>query len=174
MKMKVTLISFSVVVFSIILYEYLKVDLIEQCELEKCPYCYGTDLCKLFFNSSINLVDDSLIELITNHFSVKNVFYAEMYQEKIVLKKLAHTNELQQLDEIVSVQFSKNYIVNFTKEILNILTVKRKDVSTFKVCSESDAVVFTQEILSTITEDNLKHIWTILQINVEPLLLQVN
>lgn len=179
--MRIFVVSLSVLVFSVLLNKYLNVDLIEQSELKKCPYCYGTDLCEML-NFKIKLVDDSLSEFIANRFSVKNVLYAKLFEEKIVLKKLARAYELQQLDQAICSDFTKpcdlNLIQdnrNFTDEILNSLTAKTQDVvADFKVCSKAAASVFLQEILSSTNERNLKHIWTILQVNAEPLLLQVN
>lgn len=179
--MRVFVVSLSVLVISVLLSKYLNVNLIEQSELNTCPYCYGTDLCELL-ESKIKLVDDSLSEFFANRFSVKNVFYAELFEEKIVLKKLASAYELRQLDETICRNFTNpcnlNLIKderNFTDEILNSLTTNTQGVvADFKVCSEATASVFLQEILSSRNERDLKHIWTTLQVNAEPLLLQVN
>lgn len=180
-KMRVLFASLSVLVISALLYKYLKVDLIEKSDMEKCPYCYGTDLCELFLDFKVNIADDSLHEIIINRFSVKNVFYAKLFEQKIVLKKLAHAHELQKLDETICVNFQKRCDLNlikdnrnFTSKILNTLTAKSQDVTSFKVCSKTSALVFLQEISLSATADNLKHIWTTLQVNAEPLLLQVN
>lgn len=162
--------SLSVIVVSFVLYKYLKIDLIKHCELEKCPYCYGTDLCELFVNGNIKIYEDTLTKFFINHFSVKNVLYAKLFEESIVLKKLAHASELQKFDD----KNNRGNNRNFSDEILKSLTTKNQQVSNFKVCSKTAAVAFAQKFFShSSTEENLKHIWTILSLNVEPLLLKV-
>lgn len=173
------------VVFSAFVYKCVKVDLVQQCELEKCPFCYGTDLCELFLSFKINIFEDSLSEFIANRFGVKNVFYAELFGKKIVLKKLAHSNELKCIDESICLDnnLTKNCDLNsiktnqnYTLQILNNLMSDKQDViiKNFKVCSKATAFVFIENFTSSLNEDNLKHIWTTLKINAEPLLLQVN
>lgn len=159
--------SFSVLTLSVYLYKYLSVDLIEHCEIEKCPFCFGTDLCELFLNSKINLIENNLIEFISNRVGVKNVFYAELFEKKIILKKLAHTVDLKDFDKTIC----KNCeFIDYTNEILNVLNRENESISNFKLCSETESILFLQEIIS---ENNLKQVWTILKINAEPLLLKV-
>ena len=92
-------------------------------ELDKCPACYGVTLCPSFFNDEI--VPNSLTAFLsTQLFNSKNVFYAQFKNKQVsfvfkymlylfivrfyilylffffqvVLKKLAHDDELEQLD----------------------------------------------------------------------------
>lgn len=174
MRLLSFLTSITAVVLSVFIYKHLQVDLIDYCELEKCPFCYGTDLCELFLNLNINLTEDNLNEFITNRFSVKNVLYARLFKEKIVLKKLAHSSELNEFDRnICTAEYCNFNSINYTEEIINILSRKSKEISNFKVCSETAAIAFLQEISSPSFEDNLIHLWTTIKINAEPLLLQV-
>jgi len=95
-------------------------------ELDKCPACYGVTLCPSFLNGEI--IPNSLTAfLITQLLNSKNVFYAQFLKKQVsylskifkdviflilcliffqvVLKKLAHYGELDQLDDYL-LQFS--------------------------------------------------------------------
>lgn len=187
MHFKTFVFSVGLVAVGIVLYKYLKVDLIEQCESDKCPYCYGTDLCELFQTNKITLSEDTLAKFFTNRFSVKNVFYAKLHDENIILKKFAHAEELEEFDNTIctsnSLEKGCNLSLitdshNYAEAILSVLTTTSSDyVNNFKICSESSAAAFIQEITSyptkSSTEENLKHIWTSLKLSAEPLLLKV-
>lgn len=180
MQIKLFFISSSVIALGIVLFEYLKVDLIKLCELEKCPYCYGTDLCELVLKNVIKVREDTSMTFLTNHFSVKNVIYATLFDDNIILKKLAHLEELEKLDKTICPEENCNltlisYNRNYTQEIFDILTTEHKDiVKNFKVCSKTAAAAFLKEVSSHFLEEKkLTHIWTLLNLNVEPLLLKV-
>lgn len=183
MQQKHFLLSFSVLVLSVVLYKYLKIDLIKYCEREKCPYCYGTDLCEFFTNNTVNIVDETFTKFFTNRFSVKNVIYAELFGENVVLKKLVHTKQLLEFDELIctdnklgkgcNISLVNDYH-NYTDKILEVLNTKNRQLAAFKLCSEKGANVFAYEIFSKYkTPEELKHVWTALKLNVEPLLLEV-
>lgn len=173
------------IIFSSVLYHYTTKSVFDLCEFEKCPYCYGVDLCEEFKQNKITLKVDSLKTFFYNYVSVKNVYLAKFHQESVVLKKLGHNDELNNLDKQVCSETSdsdfsenSNYVINYTDKIVTFLN-RAADISDFKICSEEASAIFLQNVLYLGSKANtmdtyIKNIWTILQVNVEPLLIQVN
>ena len=99
-KILILLTIIAVIVFEIIKHYLLKIDLSNHqvLEIEKCPACYGDDLCSEFIHGNI--------ELTTNQnfwtsvlFNAKNVYFGLYKGQNVVLKKLAHTDELELFDQ---------------------------------------------------------------------------
>lgn len=180
MQFKKCIFSVGVLIVSVVFYKYLRIDLIELCDLDKCPYCYGTDLCGLFQDGKVTLSMSTPVKIFSNHFSAKNVFYGKCFNEHVVLKKLAHENELREFDEVVcninNLETECNLSVindthSYKQEVLNLLNDKNRQVVSLKVCSEPAAAALMGEFVS---QHDLKTVWTLLMVNAEPLILKVN
>ena len=67
----------------------------------KCPACYGEHLCPDFLKKDIVLTDWTQYKILSRVANAKNVFRGVWGDEKkkVVLKKLAHDHELDELDE---------------------------------------------------------------------------
>ena len=67
----------------------------EVLEIEKCPACFGEDLCPEFFHGTIQLKDFALWQSLFNE---KNIYFGQYKGKDVVLKKLAHDKELLNFD----------------------------------------------------------------------------
>ncbi|XP_063915941.1 divergent protein kinase domain 2A isoform X1 [Zophobas morio] len=123
----------------------------------KCPFCYGIDLCKDVDDKRITLTYKSFGDVFYNLFSVKNLYFAEYGDKRVVLKKLGHKEEL---DRIRRTHVAQDDVLNFMKS--------DDGVRSFRPCSKETAKTFLNEMSSNF---DLDQIWTILQVNVEPLIL---
>ncbi|KAF2898964.1 hypothetical protein ILUMI_07225 [Ignelater luminosus] len=152
--------------------------LINLCALEKCPFCYGTDLCDEFENGKFEFKISSFENVIANLFSVKNVYYAIYKNRSVVLKKLAHDYELDELDQFIHENYVGSRISN--KDILEILYPKgdlignNYVVENFHLCTHKTAENFFQQI-KWYEDPNevIEQVWYTIKVNVEPLLLKI-
>ena len=71
-----------------------------EVDLQKCPACFGEKLCPEFLKGSIVLTNWTRYRL-TKLFNVKNVYYGQYFGRPVVLKKLAHDDELEVFDREV-------------------------------------------------------------------------
>lgn len=152
-------------------------------DVGKCPYCYGNTMCPSFEDKEIHIKFLSLINVI----NYKNIYYGEYNNVNVIVKKLASNEELVQFNKLVCYE---NYLAddcdlnligdqqNYTKKIINHMTSNINEYQPFKVCSKPAAEFLFDQFLKMKPieqdeDDYLKHIWTILKINIEPLILQV-
>lgn len=71
-------------------------------ETTKCPACYGMSLCNSFFNEHASFDGWSKVRLLDT-VNIKNVHYGTFLDRKVVLKKLAHNDELKAIDEKICI-----------------------------------------------------------------------
>jgi hypothetical protein len=95
-----------VFIFTIAYLLYLKIDKInitddKLSEYSKCPYCYGSSYCeKLQQNFELMTTFETETYFQSSLFNIKNVFYGiDKNNQKIVIKKLAHNEELDDFDD---------------------------------------------------------------------------
>lgn len=153
-----------VVLLCIILYRYNNV--LDLCEIETCPYCYGKTFCKNV--SSVNL-SYTFCSVVNYYFSVKNVFYARFSGSDVVLKKLGHNSELSGIKTVA------NGGLNMQDSIVDYVI---RDSQNLRVCSKRTAVSLVERFVglkpeNATLDDHLQNVWTMLQVNAEPLILQV-
>nr|CAI5867966.1 unnamed protein product [Callosobruchus analis] len=139
-------------------YIYKQKTLVDLCELDSCPLCYGTDMCDEIHEGKVLLQYKTWSSAFNNIFSVKNVYFAECGGEGCVLKKLVHQPEFL---KIRSNGETVDELVNYLMSDL--------DVKKFKTCNRHTAETF----LAQLKYADIRHIDTLLQLNVEPLLLQL-
>ncbi|VEN63011.1 unnamed protein product [Callosobruchus maculatus] len=156
-SVKWTVILMLPIILSVCIYK--QKTLVDQCEVNYCPLCYGTDMCDEIYAGKVVLQYKTLSSAFNNIFSVKNVYFAECGGEDCVLKKLVHQHEFlrirsngETVDKLVS------YLMGDTLE-----------VKKFKTCNRHTAETF----LAQLNYSDIRHIDTLLQLNVEPLLLQL-
>lgn len=155
-------------------------------EVEKCPFCYGHNLCALFDNNEISFSNLTFSEKICNIVNVKNVYLANYNYVKVVLKKLGHAWELANIDDIICKdQFDENcppysdcYNMDYTSKIMEYFMTDNEDFpKNIKLCSLSTINQFMNNIFSLYSHCNISvmtaNIWTLILANSEPLLLQV-
>ncbi|KAK9882528.1 hypothetical protein WA026_021875 [Henosepilachna vigintioctopunctata] len=151
---------------------FSSISLIKICDVKKCPLCYGTDLCKTINSSEISLDFSSFEKLFNNFFSVKNVFYANYKDSGVVLKKLGQDEELAKVLTIVKTLSTSKYREFLSHSVID--SFYRKDgisVKNFHVCDLEVAEYLLEYFYEM--GISLEQIWTINQVNVEPLLLQI-
>ncbi|KAF5280943.1 hypothetical protein FQA39_LY17923 [Lamprigera yunnana] len=148
---------------SIMLYKASIRTLFDICEIESCPYCFGTNLCSEFETRNILLMSNSFLEFFSNYISVKNVFYGSYGNRSVVMKKLGHDFELGKLSyESAVLNVSENRIIDLlTSENVN-----------FKLCSIGAAKKLLKAI-GVYPDLNLINLWSILKINAEPIVIQL-
>lgn len=155
-------------------------------DIEKCPFCYGDNLCALFDNNEISFSNLTLSEKICNMVNMKNVYLANYNHVKVVLKKLGHTWELAKIDNIICKdQYDENcppyfdcYDMDYTFKITEYFLTDNEDFpKNMKLCSLSTIHQFMDNIFSFYSHCNTSvmtaNIWTLILANSEPLLLQV-
>ncbi|EFA09089.2 Deleted in autism protein 1 homolog-like Protein [Tribolium castaneum] len=121
----------------------------------KCPFCYGSDLCKDI--ARIRLQYKTFSDLFYNLFSVKNIFFAEYDGKRVVLKKLGHDSELEQIkSHSVDEESLVDYLVN--------------SASGLRICYRDVAKRLVKRLRKHF---DLEQIWTISQVNCEPLMLAI-
>ncbi|XP_012278301.1 deleted in autism protein 1 homolog [Orussus abietinus] len=166
-------------------------------ETHKCPACYGLSACDAV-NNRIKVKHISVLALFSNLFGIKNVYYGEDEGREVVLKKLAHTWELEAFDEMLcsqpnlrylctqSSQSNENSVINVEDNlyanIINEVTYFAVNTDSGKfgllVCPHSDN---TERLFHSVFENGLNeenstfhvHLWTLIKINPEPIILQI-
>lgn len=149
-----------------------KYPLIDKCEVNTCPLCYGTNMCDSMNNSEIELDFSSFDRIFNNLFSVKNVFYGKFENSEVVLKKLGQDEELVKVLTVVKTLSTKKYREFLVNSVLD--TFYKKDnlkVKDFHVCNLDTAEYLLEYLYQKAF--TLEQIWTMKQVNVEPLLLRV-
>lgn len=168
---------------------------LRNAEVESCPACYGLDMCSAVSNQDIDYYCPrfgafSFISL----FGVKNVHFAcsQSYGD-IVMKKLGHTSELYLLDEKACNAVGQSRDCDFHLLAHPTFDVEKKigEVVRYKENLESDGFGMIlcpntknlKELLSGfMLDDNgtsvlnsivLANIWTIVNINPEPVIMKV-
>ncbi|XP_054013743.1 divergent protein kinase domain 2A-like isoform X2 [Hylaeus anthracinus] len=68
-------------------------------ELHKCPACFGTSACNYIHKVDITPYD--FYSTFSYLFGVKNVFFGFFINNKVILKKLAHSSELNDFDRML-------------------------------------------------------------------------
>lgn len=149
-------------------------------EIEKCPKCYGTDLCKfLLTDSYISKV--KIVDIFSLFFSVKNVIFCEYLNQKIVLKKLGSSQDLSHLDTLPNESLDHIRSQNIKKKIKKSLSFNENKFD-LQICPSVnkfeyivDQIRFQQNISINSSEYYafLYNMYIILQINPEPIILQV-
>lgn len=158
------LICFIPIFFGILIFIWLQKPISQLSEIEQCPFCYGRTKCKDFHETNIKLQYTTLYYIFYNLLSVKNVYFAKYQEIDVVLKKLAHTTELNEFKSNKKPTWITNdTIINF----LNNPTLS--EVKHFKTCDHRTSELFLNRML----HKDLREVWTLLQINVEPLILEI-
>lgn len=159
-------------------------------EVEKCPACYGNSICDKIVNGSIKITPFGLYSAIAHLVGSKNVFFGTMGDVKIVLKKLAHSYELQAFDDMICNneslagicsrrRYHKTHEVNvdFRSLILKAVTSSFliPDASSLRLCPTAKHIdkLFTN-IYANDKDNRDVYQWTLIKVNPEPLVLQVN
>lgn len=184
------LITFSVCFYlTVLLFGDLKSPVILRLtDLDRCPACFGISICPELYSNQIALDSNSW----TNIFNAKNVYYGYTKTNKrVVLKKLAHDWELKSFDSKLCEVWNKSRNCK-PKELLNESNVEKQIIRSVQynlttpdteprkgliICPYAYSVFdFIQPVFKS-KNSNMKsdmiNIWTMLNINPEPLILQV-
>lgn len=124
-------------------------------EPETCPACFGLTYCKELKNN-LSFSYDRFVRLVFNLISVKNVYFVANGKQDLVIKKLVNKNI--QLDPP-----PKNISA---RHLVEVLTTKYRN---FETCDAATAKLF----LNNFSSKNTANLWTLIQANVEPLLLEL-
>lgn len=97
------LMLFAALVFICLLYKYswplnIKLKNEHVTKIASCPACYGIDMCPQFIKETIVLTNWTSYTLLSYFFNAKNIFYARFKDQPVILKKLAHNHELEEVD----------------------------------------------------------------------------
>ncbi|CAK9801676.1 Divergent protein kinase domain 2A [Anthophora plagiata] len=160
-------------------------------ELDKCPACFGTSACNYIYEVDITL--DNFYSAFSYFFGVKNVFFGVLNKNKVVLKKLAQSFELNEFDQMLcenknlshictrntkatSSKFNINFLELIEKEIN--LDFSKDNFSRLRLCPN---VQHLNNLLQHVYHNNKDidpeilnlNIWVLTALNPEPLLLQI-
>lgn len=180
-------LAMAILLLSTILHYYVTNGYNVKLEIEKCPFCYGTNLCPAFENLEINFDDLSYSDTFFNLLNTKNVYISNYNTRKVILKKLAHDSELNDIDKKICT--SKNLTEDecppfpeskndYTNRIIEFLSNENNTiVMNLNICSRSTLEKFINVVFAHYAHLNTSYmtanIWTTLLANAEPLFLQV-
>ncbi|KAH1004605.1 hypothetical protein HUJ05_005397 [Dendroctonus ponderosae] len=139
--------------------------LLDISERSSCPFCYGDDFCSALENATFQY--NSLQKVAFNFVSVKNVFFAQLDGRELVLKKLADCAVFSLLNQDVFREAKPKAIKQ--EDLVTLLSDNRRH---FHTCNRATAQQLIQAIPSKNSKE-LANLWTLLNVNVEPLLLEV-
>ncbi|XP_065575296.1 divergent protein kinase domain 2A-like [Artemia franciscana] len=71
-------------------------------DLQKCPSCYGVNMCPAIITGEIRLVDWSQYT-IGRFMNARNVYFGDFRNSPVVMKKLGHDWELEELDNAICI-----------------------------------------------------------------------
>ncbi|CAH1990354.1 unnamed protein product [Acanthoscelides obtectus] len=140
------------------LYKCMQKTVLDLCELDSCPLCYGTNMCSEIQAGNVTLQYNTLKSAFYNIFSVKNVYFAKCGGKNCILKKLVHRHEFLEIGSHGDTE------MELVKYLMSVSDIKK-----FKICNQHTA----EEFLKQLKYDDIRHIDILLQLNVEPLLLQI-
>lgn len=158
-------------------------------EMETCPACFGVTMCPALLGGQIE-IDTSL----TNLMKVKNVLYGKYKGKQIVLKKLGHDWELEELNNRIctSISEKKGCELNDIHWKASNIHQRIADLTEFnsslRQTQSGSSMTFcplhvdVQKLFEKVVRKNrgtspgvvYTNIWTMVQINPEPLILQVS
>lgn len=194
-KWKVLLILglFSVALGLKVVLKTLRVTAAQLTDLKKCPACFGLSICDAILNDKIVIRHKNAYATFANLFGSKNVFYATYGRDKIVLKKLAHSSELDAFDKMLcadetlaelcpnnsnrkNIPYSIDFYTRIIQEINSDFT--SGNISNLRLCPITDHM---DDLLYNVYANNgndrkqISHayLWTMVKINPEPLVLQI-
>ncbi|CAG4938930.1 unnamed protein product [Colias eurytheme] len=156
--------------------------------LDRCPACYGVTVCPELYSSQIILDSTHWSSM----FNVRNIFYGyTKSNRRVVLKKLAHDWEFREFDEKICKVMNLSESCN-VKALLNISNIDQKVIDIVQynlswqdteprkgivLCPYAYSIYDLLHPLLNNRNGNYKsemiNIWTMLNINPEPILLQV-
>lgn len=159
-------------------------------ELHKCPACYGVSACHNIHQ--VDLLWNDVNAIISHLFGVKNVFFGTYNQSKVVLKKLAHSSELKTLDVALCnelhLEYPCSFLVPLDRYTVDFYDLIRKTITSdfskddtrrLRLCPTLEHLddLFYNVHLNNKYINSMQYlinIWTLVSINPEPLILQVN
>ncbi|XP_015602219.1 deleted in autism protein 1 homolog [Cephus cinctus] len=170
----------------------LNVSVVQLTELHKCPACYGVSACSNIFKNKIKIEYSSLHMVFANLFSTKNVYYATNGIKPIVLKKLAHTAELDAFDTDLctdpnlidicprNINQAQTHNIDFYSRIIKEISLDYETVdgSRLRLCPSTDRIdlLFYNVFANSGNDKKIvsqAYLWTMIKINPEPLILQI-
>ena len=157
---------------------------VDLLELEKCPACYGTSLCPEFATELIIRDTSTIDAVIFNMLGAKNIMLGLYSNEKVILKKLGHNEELDTLDEIIcsmadlelgckvseAIKQQNNLLFEMEQHITQSFT------SGLHLCPSSvhmESLLNYYENSKNDSKVLYANLWTVISMNPEPLILQV-
>ena len=159
-------------------------------ELDKCPACYGISICDKIIKGQIQITPFGLYSAIAHLIGSKNVFFGTMGQRKVVIKKLAHSYELAAFDRVLcnnesltslcprgrpsgrKYQDNVDYRSLISKTVTSSFLVP--DASSLRLCPTAEHI--DKLFQNVYNKRGYKDVyqWTMINVNPEPLVLQVN
>ncbi|EFN83716.1 Uncharacterized protein C3orf58, partial [Harpegnathos saltator] len=175
-----------------IIIQNLRPSIIQLVEIHKCPVCYGVSACHDIHK--VNLLWHDINVIFLHLFGIKNVFFGTYNQDKVVLKKLAHSSELEAFDVTfcnklyleypcsnISKEKLNKHVASFDVFIKKIITTdfSKDDSSRLRLCptiQHIDNLLYSIHLNYKYVDsmEYLINLWTLVSINPEPLILQVN
>ncbi|CAH1781099.1 unnamed protein product, partial [Owenia fusiformis] len=181
-------------VLSIILYTsiflYLNTQSIDDLHvlgIDTCPACYGTNLCDSFKNGDVTATGWSKLKF-WHWINIKNVHTGTFHNKKVIMKKLAHDEEIAAIDNKIckSAQLDANCDIKtaIQKSSLfqhtdKIYIDEVKGLSDLVTCpserliADIKSAYLQTENKKTFTFQDKMKLMTMLMINPEPLMLQI-
>lgn len=183
-------ISFYIPVF---IFGNLKIPkVVRLTDLNRCPVCYGISICPELYSNQIVLEEHRWQDLL---FNVKNIYHGyTKSNRKVILKKLAYDKQLDKFDNNLCKTFDLHNnckpmdllnVTNINKKITNIVhyNLTRSSVSVqprtgLIFCPYPEGIHdFLKPILNNKIgkqyNSDLLNVWTMLNLNAEPIILQV-
>lgn len=149
-------------------------------EIEKCPFCYNETFCNLVHELQIRM---TLLEYILGCINNKYVFFGVFNNKSVAIKRLAHRYEIDNLDAEITSNYSNEhdgFVLDdnlfYTKSLALLNQSFNNPAYKLRLCPTLDNADI---LFEPIVQKNLHNkflfvnMWTSLQLNPEPLILQV-
>ncbi|KAL7307710.1 hypothetical protein TKK_0000386 [Trichogramma kaykai] len=175
--------------------EHLNPRVVSLTEKERCPLCFGTSACPAIENNEVVLEYPDFYSIFNNLFGVKNVYYGNFRNRKVVIKKLAHQSEWIDFNKQVCAdptlsQFcstnskeSSKVPIDFNKMVMKELsnpdlTDLHQKMRLCPTVSNVDKLLRNVETSHLRSKENqmhehFAHVWSALMINPEFLMVQI-
>lgn len=123
-----------------------------------CPACYGESLCPQFFHGDIHLTGISRLKYF-QFFNRKNVYDAKLYGNRVVLKKLAHDWEINDLDQHLCKQAKLNEHCDVRSAVKHLCKDVNSITKPTNLTTIFKAFHSPTDIAKCPSERLLRHVW---------------
>ncbi|XP_011314136.1 deleted in autism protein 1 homolog [Fopius arisanus] len=154
-------------------------------DYDKCPACFGSSACTLL-EENIKIKPFDFHTTMSHILPSKNVFFGELNNKKIVVKKLAQYEELSAFDEMICKEglnccvhrkYNNEYAhsIDYFSRVLDDVSSDfiSDDTSGLIICPNPRSTHFFDKLRKSSRYFNDINLWTLVRLNPEPIILEI-